>query len=60
MTNSSIKILLFIYVYVRLRMCDDLSWLVTTILVPKFGPLKQYNLSSTPTQSRYGAGLWKP
>ena len=38
MTYSSIKILMFIFVYVHLHECDDLSWLETNILVTKIVP----------------------
>ena len=38
MTYSSIKILIFIFVYVFMLECDGLSWLKTNILVTKFRP----------------------
>ena len=50
MIYSSIKMLMFIHVYVPLCMRNGLSWLVTTMLIPKLGPQIKKNPSFAPTR----------
>ena len=47
MTYSSIKILIFIFVYVFILECDGLSFLKTNILVTKFGPQTKNHTSAS-------------
>ena len=54
MTYSSTKILMFIFMYVHLHVCDGLSWLETNILVTKFGPPKQKILAPPLTVTPLG------